>query len=91
MAALFFLGPLGLEVGLRFTRCGNRWFRNGQRKQIIRTCLPSETSSDYIGLVRITGLEPARRGHWTLKPARLPIPPYPHVSHIIAKSRGICQ
>ena len=29
--------------------------------------------------VRITGLEPARRGHWTLKPARLPIPPYPHL------------
>ena len=41
-------------------RCGNRWLRNGQRKQIIRTHLLSETSSDYIGLVREAGLEPAR-------------------------------
>ena len=28
--------------------------------------------------MRITGLEPAREAHWYLKPARLPIPPYPH-------------
>ena len=30
-------------------------------------------TSNY--MVRLTGLEPARLGHWTLKPARLPIPP----------------
>ena len=30
-------------------------------------------------LVRITGLEPARRRHQILNLARLPIPPYPHV------------
>ena len=41
-------------------RCGNRWFRNGQRKQIIRTHLLSEISSDYIGLVRVVGVEPTR-------------------------------
>ena len=41
-------------------RCENRRFRNGQRKQIIRTHLLSETSSDYFGLVREAGLEPAR-------------------------------
>ena len=29
-------------------------------------------------MVRETGLEPAREAHWYLKPARLPIPPYPH-------------
>ena len=29
--------------------------------------------------MRITGLEPARDAHWYLKPARLPIPPYPPV------------
>ena len=39
---------------------GNRRFRIGQRKAIIRTHLLSETSSDYIGLVRSTGLEPVR-------------------------------
>ena len=50
-----------------------------------------EWSVVHSDVVRITGLEPARRGHWTLKPARLPIPPYPHVSHIITKSRGTCQ
>lgn len=44
-------------------RCGNRWLRNGQRKQIIRTHLLSETSSDYIGLVRETGLEPVKTGY----------------------------
>ena len=44
-------------------RCGNRWFRNGQRKQIIRTHLLSEISSDYIGLVPVVGLEPTRCRH----------------------------
>ena len=60
-------------------RCGNRWLRNGQRKQIIRTHLLSETSSDYIGLVRETGLEPVRDYHTPLKRARLPIPPLSHI------------
>ena len=33
-----------------------------------------------LGMVRITGLEPARYCyHRHLKPARLPIPPYPHI------------
>lgn len=32
--------------------------------------------------MRMTGLEPARRGHRLLRPARLPIPPHPH-AHII--------
>ena len=31
-----------------------------------------------IHLLRVTGLEPARRGHQNLNLARLPIPPYPH-------------
>ena len=30
-------------------------------------------------LVRVTGLEPARRGHQNLNLARLPIPPYPQI------------
>ena len=30
-------------------------------------------------MVRVTGLEPARRGHQNLNLARLPIPPYPRV------------
>ena len=59
-AAFFFRGSLGLEVGLRPLCCGNGWFHSGQRKAIIRTHLLSGTSSDYIGLVRVTGLEPAR-------------------------------
>ena len=41
-------------------RCGSRCFRSGQRKQIIRTHHRLEIGSDYIGLVRVTGLEPAR-------------------------------
>ena len=31
-------------------------------------------------LVRMTGLEPARRGHQNLNLARLPIPPHPHMT-----------
>ena len=38
-----------------------------------------EPGSDYHYLVRVTGLEPARRGHQNLNLARLPIPPYPQV------------
>ena len=32
----------------------------------------------FILIMRITGLEPARRGHQNLNLARLPIPPHPH-------------
>ena len=35
--------------------------------------------SDPCCLVRITGVEPARRRHQILSLARLPIPPYPHL------------
>ena len=35
-------------------------------------------------LVRVTGVEPARRGHQILSLARLPIPPHPHSLHIIS-------
>ena len=64
MPVLFaFMGPVGL-LAWRWVcvslHCENRRFRNGQRKQIIRTHLLLETSSDYIGLVREAGLEPAR-------------------------------
>ena len=82
--ALFaFMGSLSSSVGLSawrwacaVPRCGSRCFRNGQRKAIIRTHRLSETGSDYIGLVREAGVEPARPcEHWHLKPASLPIPP----------------
>ena len=39
----------------------------------------------HVDMVRKRGLEPLRPfGHWTLNPARLPIPPLPHVF----RSRG---
>ena len=84
MPVLFaFMGPVGL-LAWRWVcvslHCENRRFRNGQRKQIIRTHLLLETSSDYIGLVREAGVEPARPcEHWHLKPASLPIPPLAQV------------
>ena len=34
-------------------------------------------------LLRMTGLEPARRKHQNLNLARLPIPPHPHISYSI--------
>lgn len=67
-ARLFsFMGPVSSSVGLSAwrsavfsRRCENEWFRSGQRKAIIRTHHRLEIGSDYIGLVRVTGLEPAR-------------------------------
>ena len=66
--ALFaFMGPLSSSGSLSVwrwacaaLRCGNGWFRNGQRKAIIRTHHRLEIGSDYIGLVRLMGLEPIR-------------------------------
>ena len=66
--ALFaFMGPLSSSGSLSVwrwacaaLRCGNGWFRNGQRKAIIRTHHRLEIGSDYIGLVRLKGLEPTR-------------------------------
>ena len=86
--ALFaFMGPASSSVGLSAWRwaCasphfGSRCFRSGQRKAIIRTHRLSETGSDYMGLVREAGVEPARPcEHWHLKPASLPIPPLAHL------------
>ena len=36
-------------------------------------------------LLRITGLEPARRRHQNLNLARLPIPPYPQITYCFKK------
>ena len=60
-------------------RLGNGISHTDRRKQIIRTHLLSETSSDYIGLVPLTGIEPVRCCHrGILSPLRLPIPPQRH-------------
>ncbi len=62
-AFMGFASSVGLSVwrsACASLRCGSRCFRIVQRKQIIRTYHRLEISSDYIGLVRMTGLEPAR-------------------------------
>ena len=95
--ALFaFMGSLSSSVGLSawrwacaVPRCGSRCFRNGQRKAIIRTHRLSETGSDYIGLVPVTGLEPVRcRQRWILSPLRLPIPSHRPVTRPLYRRRG---
>ena len=84
--ALFaFMGSASSSVGLsawRSTcappRFGSGCARTAQRKPIIRTHPLSETGSDYMGLVRLTGVEPVRpSGHKHLKLASLPIPAQP--------------
>ena len=61
-------------------RCGSRDFRISQRIPKIRTRPQSETDSDFVGLVRLTGVEPVRPfGHKHLKLASLPIPAQPHM------------
>ena len=70
------VGPSALRWAFAPPRFGSRCFRIGQRKLIIRTHPLSEKGSDYMGLVREAGVEPARPcEHWHLKPASLPIPP----------------
>lgn len=66
--ALFaFMGSASSSVGLSAwrwacaaPRFGNRCFRSGQRKAIIRTHRLSETGSDYIGLARGNNSNPLR-------------------------------
>jgi hypothetical protein len=57
----FFRGPLGLDSGFTWFPLGKNYSRN---KAIIRTHLQQQIAvgvgSDYIGLVREAGLEPAR-------------------------------
>lgn len=75
------------SVGLlawKWKECGSRWgsrlARIARNKQIIRTRPRlGRTGSDYIALVRATGLEPARFWQWNLNPPSLPIPPCPQI------------
>ena len=52
--------PLVWMSAVSSHRYGNEYPRNDQSKTTIRTHLPQETGSDYIGLVPVAGLEPAR-------------------------------
>ena len=58
----FFFAVLAVWIqGALSRRSGNRCFHISRNKQIIRTRPPQgRTGSDYIGLVRETGLEPVR-------------------------------
>ena len=87
--------PASFSVGLSawrwacaLPRCGSRDFRISQRIPKIRTRPQSETDSDFVGLVRLTGVEPVRPfGHKHLKLASLPIPAQPHIE--VPKDRSV--
>ena len=67
---------------------GNMYFHISRNKQIIRTRPPQgKTGSDYIGLVRVTGLEPVRQRHTHLKRACLPVPAFSHMKRPITTRR----
>ena len=85
----FSVAPLAWRWAFASPRCGSRRFRNGQRKQIIRTHHRLEIGSDYIGLVRKMGLEPTRHGHTHLKRACLPIPALPQITGRTSVANGI--
>ncbi len=80
--ALFAFMELASSVGLSVSRWasvpprfGSGYSRIGQSKPIIRTHLLSEKGSDYMGLVPVAGVEPARCRHrGILSPVRLPVP-----------------
>ena len=71
-------------------RYGSGYAQTSQRKPIIQTHPLSEKGSDYIGLVREAGVEPARPcEHWHLKPASLPIPPLARLLAVLLFSTGV--
>ena len=55
--ASFSGGPSAWGLGCALPRCGSRDFRISQRIPKIRTRPQSETDSDFVGLVRLTGVE----------------------------------
>ena len=88
------------SVGLlawKWEECGSRWgsrlARIARNKQIIRTRPRlGRTGSDYIGLVPVAGLEPARcRQRWILSPLRLPIPSHRQVLCYYSALSGVFQ
>ena len=71
-------------------RCESRDFRISQRIPKIRTRPQSETDSDFVGLVPVTGLEPVRcRQRWILSPLRLPIPSHRHMQELLYTKSGV--
>ena len=62
------------DVSLRY-KIDTRYKR--ERKGKIKKTEPGTRLASRLGLVRVTGLEPAREAHQNLNLARLPIPPYP--------------
>ena len=76
------------QVGCTYCITGKGWRKKRQRswsreekrqrKSERPTAVPKIARKIEEGLVRGTGLEPARPcGHWLLRPARLPVPPAP--------------
>ena len=78
----FFLVLAVLIQGVLTRRYENIHFRISRNKQIIRTRHPQgRFGSDYIALVPVAGLEPARcRQRWILSPLRLPIPSHRQIN-----------
>ena len=60
------------DVSLRY-KIDTRYKRERKGKKTE----PGTRLASRLGLVRVTGLEPAREAHQNLNLARLPIPPYP--------------
>ena len=54
-----------------------------QKNKTSRLSSKGLKSAYFQAFLRVTGLEPARRGHQNLNLARLPIPPHPLVMKLI--------
>ena len=70
--------PVGARIArLRFVQ--HSLFTIGRQEKIRTHFRFGKLGSDYIGLVPVAGVEPARPcGHGILNPGRLPIPPHRH-------------
>ena len=54
-----------------------------QKNKTSRLSSKGLKSAYFRAFLRVTGLEPARRGHQNLNLARLPIPPHPLIMKLI--------
>lgn len=89
MISLYFMRVINKVIqGERWSKKAERgWFCNDKRKKIIRSHLLLEKGSDYIGLVRLTGLEPARCYPHGPQPCASAIPPQPHIIAVLIFNR----
>ena len=88
---LYLFSNINIYYIIIFSYCINFKNRKTIRHWYFNVCM---AFSILFYLVRMKGLEPPRRWHWFLRPARLPVPPHPHIQitiFILSQLDTYCQ